>query len=629
MDIKSLNERFDQKTKEMRIAAVVSPFIVYFIYFFLLDTIYGILCLMIRNGYFDIVYLTHSSWLSALAVGALIFAFPKKGQRVAFGLVSLFWLVYGFTQLVVLSSNGKMVRFINVFTGKDAIHFAGSVFAALPVFVYASFAVMLIAAAVIEMVLYRKAYFPGKDSYGKPLRCISIAAAAVCAGCFVLISPFRTIDKLSNHYYAIHNFIDNNYVYFDSDLYYYAYYDIESMVLAKKRAEEDLYKVTQFFDERPEHTDNDMTEVFKGKNLLVIQLESFNTDLITSGHCKELKKIYDKSMVFENYYGAAFGTEPTIGNEMAVNTGFYATTDLSASMGIDSIVFPDSLARLFKAQGVSTAVFHKNGPGFYNRDKTEKAFGYDHFYPLYELTDEKHLFEDDYFLADDDNVYSAFVPDGSFMHYFVGYSAHPAYSPDTVKDMDINNRYIMLRERHPDYTFDQNDPMEVYKAYALLTDDMAGRLIERMEQDGSIKDTVLLFVADHACIETLENASDNELLEVQNIPFFIYTDGITPQKVQKTCSNVDILPTVANMFGLENDNRFIGNDIFSDSEGLAYVPSFDWVTDRCSYVGGSVKEVFVEGDEIEDDYIERMNALVRQRIEVNNLVLYTNYFKEH
>ena len=57
-----------------------------------------------------------------------------------------------------------------------------------------------------------------------------------------------------------------------------------------------------------------------------------------------------------------------------------------------------------------------------------------------------------------------------------------------------------------------------------------------------------------------------------------------PVVVDKPCCQVDILPTVSNLLGLEYDSRMLdGSDILSDSEGLVVFTSRCWMTDRGFY----------------------------------------------
>ena len=632
LSFQELNTLFDQKTKELNLTNIIVPFIFYTLFFLLYELCYAVADYIMINGEADILCIERTSFPFCFMTAGLICIFPRKAQRVVFPLTSVFWLVYGFAQLTVTSSNGSMVRFVNITTGKDAAGFAGAVLKELPLHIYVIHGVFLLITVLAVIFLYRERFFDMKKLNKTAVRLALGALSAAMLTSVILYVPIK--DPLSNSFYIYDNFLDTNHVFLHRDLYGYAVKDIQCYVTAKKKAEEKKALITEYFADRPAHEDNDMTGIFKDKNLLVVQLESFDKDLITSGHCSKLKEIYDKSMVFDNYYGMRFGSEPTIGNEMAVNTGYYATTDLAAGSGLNDIVFPYSLSKIFLANSYSTDVYHYNDPSFYQRDSTERTFGYNKYTYFKDLTDrEDVVFEDDLCIVECDDIYNAIVSGGRTMHYFIGFSAHPPY---VITDLNSNEsygpgaRYLKVKERHPDYEFDPDNKMELYRAFALLADDMAGALIDRMEKDGSIKDTVILFVSDHACLETMENTTDaSSYFDTQKIPCFIYADGMEPMTIEKTCSNIDLLPTLVNMFGLEYDNVFIGNDVFNDStEGLAYLPSFNWVTDKCKYINGAVSENYTD-EEIDEEYIKHINDLVYMRIEINNLVLYTNYFADN
>jgi lipoteichoic acid synthase len=245
------------------------------------------------------------------------------------------------------------------------------------------------------------------------------------------------------------------------------------------------------------------------------------------------------------------------------------------------------------------------------------------------MTDEDIVYTDDYYMAECDDIYNQIVGGDNFMNYYITYSAHPPYAIESGEWKD-DERYLTAIERHPELADKEiNTTNDIYEVYSVLTDDMVELLLERMEEDGSLDDTVILFVADHANLMDLYNNSGEDYFKVQNLPCFIYSKDITPQTVEKTCSNIDLLPTLLNMFGIENPNVYIGNDIFdSESEGIAYLPSFDWKTDKCMYVNGSVVENYTD-EEISKEYIDEINQRVETQIDVNNLVLYTEYFKKN
>lgn len=60
----------------------------------------------------------------------------------------------------------------------------------------------------------------------------------------------------------------------------------------------------------------------------------------------------------------------------------------------------------------------------------------------------------------------------------------------------------------------------------------------------------------------------------------MWTGSMTePVQVDKVCCQVDILPTISNLLGLEYDSRMLsGTDILSDSTPLVAFNSGSWLT---------------------------------------------------
>ncbi len=110
-------------------------------------------------------------------------------------------------------------------------------------------------------------------------------------------------------------------------------------------------EIDEYFENKESLSENDMTGIFKDKNLLIIQLESFDKRLLDEEICPNICSLLDDSIYFENYYGILAGDEPTFDNEFAVNTGYYAFSGFNASTEIVDDTFSYSLANAFSKGG--------------------------------------------------------------------------------------------------------------------------------------------------------------------------------------------------------------------------------------------------------------------------------------
>ena len=91
--------------------------------------------------------------------------------------------------------------------------------------------------------------------------------------------------------------------------------------------------------------------------------------------------------------------------------------------------------------------------------------------------------------------------------------------------------------------------------------------------------------------------------------------------------SVDVLPTVLNLFGVEYDSRlFTGRDILSTCQGIAIMKNLSWVTEKGTYFASKGRFEENEETEIPEDYIENVNNIVKNRLNIAKLILKTNYY---
>ena len=91
--------------------------------------------------------------------------------------------------------------------------------------------------------------------------------------------------------------------------------------------------------------------------------------------------------------------------------------------------------------------------------------------------------------------------------------------------------------------------------------------------------------------------------------------------------SLDILPTLSNLFGVEYDSRLlVGRDVFSDAEPLVLWYDFTWKTDKGLFNPESGKFTPAEGVSVEEGYVDRIKALVQNKIHYSREVQQTDYF---
>ena len=90
-----------------------------------------------------------------------------------------------------------------------------------------------------------------------------------------------------------------------------------------------------------------------------------------------------------------------------------------------------------------------------------------------------------------------------------------------------------------------------------------------------IRDSYCKYFSDAELISAIKGETDRNMLS--NVPFVIWTEGITPQVYGKYVSTMDIAPTIVDLFSLDADLRYyIGNDMFGPDGGVVYFRNYAW-----------------------------------------------------
>ena len=182
-----------------------------------------------------------------------------------------------------------------------------------------------------------------------------------------------------------------------------------------------------------------------------------------------------------------------------------------------------------------------------------------------------------------------------------------------------------------------SDGIKYYLASQVELDRAVEQLIKNLKESGELEDTVIALVGDHYPysleIEQINEVSEykkDDTIEVNHSNFIIWNSEMKkPIKVKKVGSQIDVLPTLLNLFGVEYDSRLmIGKDILSDSEGIAIFSDHSWVTDYGTYNYRTGTFTLKEGKELEnqEEYINNMNAYVNNAFSVSKMIIDTNYY---
>ena len=403
-----------------------------------------------------------------------------------------------------------------------------------------------------------------------------------------------------------------------SGIYEYFFRDIYTYFrdLTKENNNNDIKEITEYIDNlNYQKENNEYTNIFKDKNVIIIMLESIDSWLIQEDTMPTLTKMKNTGIDFTNRYSPAFGGGSTINTEFASLTGLYATVTNKPIFRYDDNNYDYSLPNLFKNNGYVVNSLHMNTGTFYNRSNFHISLGFENHYAMSDI--EKDInFEYDTNLINNKESYNNIInKDNKFITFITTYSAHVPY---------INNKMCKHLDTKP-FEIKNDEETTCAKTLANETDNFLKLLIEKLEQDNLLEDTILVLYTDHytygySDTSKWTNIKDTKLS--QHTTFTIWNPNIENKKIDKYCDTADIPVTLFNMFGIDyNPNLYMGTDIFSKyHEEFVYFNDYTWLT----------KEIYYEGKETNNiKYIKETSTKVNNKIQINEKMITSNFYKHY
>ena len=334
----------------------------------------------------------------------------------------------------------------------------------------------------------------------------------------------------------------------------------------------------------------------QGKNLIVIQMESFQNFLINlkvDGQevTPNLNRLLGDSLYFDHFY-SMIGQGNTNDAEIITNTSLYLLEHGALSTFYKNKDFP-SLPKLLRDRGYDTFTMHANDASYYSRDQVYPSLGYNQFY------DKSYFGEEDVIgIGASDNVlYSKSLPlllqrkdrgQPFYANYVTLTSHHPFQMPEGADDLKLPDQY-------------QGTLLADYLHAIHYTDAALGKFFAQLKANGLWDNTVIALYGDHFAFhyESAE-AADQQLLsdllghkydalDMLHIPLIVRVPGMEAQVIHQVGGQIDTLPTLSNLLGIPLDGQIhFGQDLLNESHNLLgelfYLPTGSFLQDDALYL---------------------------------------------
>lgn len=546
----------------------------------------------------------------------------KKIKGVITIIINIVFVILSFTNIIFSRLFSKFFSFKDILYAGEGLEFISSITEYIK---FMDLIIIIISIAFAFFSIYSYRYIKKEKMKLKLVTSIIFAIFIISGIILAQCKIGKEIDPthwsaFSNKRNIYNQFNDTKRSLMLCGLYEYSIRDFYLTFLKNTEIDKESYckEISEYIASNDKNVSN-YNGILKDKNLILIMLENIDTWMINEKSMPTLYKLQQKSINFTEHYSENYANGKTFNTEFITNTGIIPNVKaLRAAYSYNENNYDYSLANLFKNSGYITNSIHKNKGDFYNRDNMHIAWGYSEHYDSIKLNSNGENMNLDTTVVK--NNLDKFIYEDKFMTFFITYSAHLPYE---YKKEEAQKNIEYIKEQ-----FDSED--EAYLcalSQAKVTDDAIKILVEELEKQGKMEDTVLIFFTDHysysmdqEMISKLKNETDKNLLT--KTPFFIYNNGNYIETVEKVNSTVDILPTIADLFGLKyNPNIYSGFSIFDDNYKGVVV-----FHDRTWYDG----EIYYKYDQTyqDNDYITKMNEYVEEVLTVGGKIVESDYFRE-
>ncbi|NLK75779.1 MAG: LTA synthase family protein [Clostridiales bacterium] len=311
----------------------------------------------------------------------------------------------------------------------------------------------------------------------------------------------------------------------------------------------------------------------RGKNLIVIQLEAFQEFVINREYegqeiTPNLNKLLERDTIFFDRYYSNTGKGNTADAEFTSMNSLYPLIDGEIYRLYEKNTFR-GLPWLLKEQGYDTFVVHGFEGEFWNR---ENAYPYQGFNDYISMED-----------LEQDEIIGMGISDKSVFRQLseiLKVQKEPYFS--FVITLTNHHPYV-LEEQFQTLELKEEDQGTAFGSYlqtVRYTDEAIGQFIDDLKAMGLYDNTVIALYGDHHGLNCGMEENQTRMTEflgkpydydeMLNVPLIIHVPGSgVKEKNSITGGQIDFMPTISNIMGIDIDDAFIvGQDLVNAEEGF-------------------------------------------------------------
>ena len=363
---------------------------------------------------------------------------------------------------------------------------------------------------LIHIRLKRKNYYKKVElkSIRKKRTFKSLSITGGLLACFLLtLSPLDVsrFFKQWNKEYIVMRF--GIYIYQTNDLFTSIQPKINSMFGYDKANK----KFQDYFKDKEPSATNEYTNIFEGKNVIVIHGESMMTNAIGLKFNDQevtptLNKLSSEGMFFSNFYSqVSVGTSSD--SELTYNTSLMPTKSGTAFVSYSDRKYI-GIPTLLKEKGYYTFSMHANNADFWNRRAMHKNLGYDRFFSKtdYNVTKENTiglgLSDKEFFHQSVEKIEKINSEHEKWYGLLIMLTNHTPFSEiEKYGEFPVDMKETITKEdgttEEKIYPYMEGTKLGNYFKSLHYADAALGEFIQELETKGLLENTVFILYGDH------------------------------------------------------------------------------------------------------------------------------------
>ena len=416
----------------------------------------------------------------------------------------------------------------------------------------------------------------------------------------------------------------------------------------------------EYFKDKEKSSSNEYTDIFKGKNIIVIHGESMQSNAMNLKFNEKevtptLNKLAREGMYFSNFYSqVSVGTSSD--TELTFNTSLMPTQSGTAFVSYFDRKYI-AVPALLREQGYYTFSMHANNADFWNRRAMHASLGYDKFYSkeTYEVNKENTiglgLSDKSFFKQSIEKIESISKEHDKWYGLSIMLTNHTPFSDvDKYGEFEVN-----IKEGDKTYPYMEGTKLGNYFKSLHYSDEALGEFIKGLDEKGLLNNTVLIIYGDHdgrlpredyerlynydKNTDSIKSADDPTYFNYdyyqyelgRKVPFIIWTKDMQGTNLNKEYKNVmgmyDVMPTLGNMLGFYNKYA-LGHDIFDiKGNNIVVFPNGNFVTNKIYYNSQRNEYLSLDKSAISEEYIKENNEYADKLLDVSNNIIVFDLLK--